>query len=148
MSEDMEDEYWRLTFRFLSVVPECLNQDTVGVFAKNVRDAVYALDAIHGVDPRDNYTNAQIGRTPDGGYVRSLAGRKALRGARFGVPWQTFWTLAGADQTSKLLEIIEIMRSAGVQIFNGTELPDSNLTVSPSGWDWYGTHYAYWMIND
>lgn len=43
------------------VVPERIHQDTVGCFGRTVQDAVYALDAIYGVDPRDNYTSAQMG---------------------------------------------------------------------------------------
>lgn len=35
------------------VIPESEHQDTVGTFARTVRDATYALDAIYGVDPRE-----------------------------------------------------------------------------------------------
>jgi amidase len=38
------------------VVPESEHQDSVGVFGRTVRDAVYALDAIRGVDELNNYT--------------------------------------------------------------------------------------------
>ncbi|WQF85351.1 Putative amidase signature domain-containing protein [Colletotrichum destructivum] len=55
------------------VIPECEHQDTVGTFGRIVRDAVYALYAIYGVDPRDNYTDAQRGKTPlSGGQLIDL----------------------------------------------------------------------------
>ncbi len=55
------------------VIPECTHQDTVGTFGNTVRDAVYALDAIYGVDSRDHYTSAQVGKTPQGGCVSYLS---------------------------------------------------------------------------
>ena len=68
------------------VIPECTHQDTVGTFGKTVRDAVYALDAIYGVDSRDNYTSAQVGKTPQGGYVPYLSTASSLKGAKCGIP--------------------------------------------------------------
>ncbi|KAL9097196.1 MAG: hypothetical protein Q9165_000623 [Trypethelium subeluteriae] len=121
------------------VIPESLNQDTVGTFGKTVRDATYALDAIYGPDPRDNYTLAQIGKTPPGGYIPSLTNRYALQNATFGIPWETFWTLTDPDQQTQLLAIISAIRSAGATIINGTELPSRDLLVDPDGWNWmYG----------
>lgn len=68
------------------VVPESLNQDSVGTFGKTVQDATYALDAIYGADPRDNHTSAQVGHTPNGGYAQFLTDRNALKGRQFGLP--------------------------------------------------------------
>ena len=51
------------------VIPESEHQDTVGVLARSVADAAAVLGTIAGVDPRDNYTWAQVeepGRTFDG----------------------------------------------------------------------------------
>ncbi|KAL3477186.1 amidase signature domain-containing protein [Aspergillus californicus] len=123
------------------VIPESLNQDTVGCFAKTVRDAVYVLDAMYGVDPRDNATFAQVGRTPKGvgGYTQFLADRSALAGATFGLPWESFWALGNADQISQLLELITLLEDAGATIINGTELPHYQTIVPPTGWNWdYG----------
>ena len=126
------------------VVPESLHQDTVGTFGKTVRDATYSLDAIYGVDSRDNYTLAQVGHTPPGGYVQYLTNRFALQNATFGIPWSTFWTLADPEEQSQLLEIISAIRSAGATIINGTELPSRDLLVNPKGWNWdYGTTRGY-----
>ncbi|KAI9664559.1 MAG: hypothetical protein M1821_006005 [Bathelium mastoideum] len=121
------------------VVPESLHQDTVGCFGKTVRDATYALDAIYGPDPRDNYTLAQLGNTPEGGYVQYMSNRFALQNATFGIPWDSFWTLADPEQQFQLLQIISAIRAAGATVINGTELPSRDLLVDPQGWNWmYG----------
>ncbi|KAL8736545.1 MAG: hypothetical protein Q9181_002394 [Wetmoreana brouardii] len=126
------------------VIPESLNQDTVGTFGRTVRDAVYALDAIYGVDPRDNATSTQIGRTPVRGYVPFLTDKSALKGARFGLPWMSFWALLDSEQQSILVSLVKLIREAGATIINGTELPNYQTTVSPNGWNWdYGTTRGY-----
>lgn len=122
------------------VIPESLNQDTVGAFGKTVRDAVYVLDSIYGVDPRDNQTSAQIGKTPANGYTQYLTDKEALKNATFGIPWNSFWVYADTEQQQVLLSIIDLMKEAGATILNNTELPYYKIIVSPDGWNWdYGT---------
>ena len=126
------------------VIPESIHQDTVGTFGRTMADAVYALDAIYGVDSRDNYTIAQIGKTPVGGYAKFLSDKSALRGARLGIPWKSFWALADAEQLSVLLDIVDLLKQAGAEIVNGTELPNYKTIVSPTGWNWdYGASRGY-----
>ena len=126
------------------VIPESIHQDTVGSFGRTMADAVYALDAIYGVDPRDEYTSAQVGKTPDGGYAQFLSKKSALKGAKFGIPWKSFWALADPEQQSILLDIVNLIEGAGATIINGTELPNYKLLVSPDGWNWdYGTTRGY-----
>ena len=126
------------------VVPESVHQDTVGCFGRTVKDAVYALDAIYGVDPRDNYTAAQIGKTPAGGYVQYISDKSALKGARLGLPWASFWALADPEQQTILRSLISLIESAGAIIVNNTELPSYKTIVSPTGWDWdYGRTRGY-----
>ena len=120
-----------------SVVPESIHQDTVGTFARTVRDAVYVLDAIYGVDPRDNYTFAQVGKTPVGGYTQFLSNSTALRGATFGLPWKSFWALASEEQQVSLMGLVELVKRAGATVVNGTELPNYETIVSPDGWNWW-----------
>ncbi|KAF5622172.1 uncharacterized protein FTJAE_11033 [Fusarium tjaetaba] len=120
------------------VIPESEHQDSVGCFAKNVKDATLVLDAIYGVDKRDNYTEAQ--KTPKGGYAKYLTDKKALKGATFGLPWKSFWALADEDMQSQLLELVDLIKSAGATIINGTEITNYETIVSPDGWNWdYGT---------
>ncbi|MCJ1255278.1 hypothetical protein MMC24_003094 [Lignoscripta atroalba] len=129
---------------FTSVVPESIHQDTVGSFARTIRDAVYALDNIYGVDSRDNYTAAQIGKTPVGGFTQFLDNKEALKGAVFGLPWESFWVFADPFQQAQLLELIDLIERAGATIINGTELPNYETIVSPDGWNWdYGTTRGY-----
>ncbi|KAI9720870.1 MAG: hypothetical protein M1812_002709 [Candelaria pacifica] len=122
------------------VIPESEHQDTVGTFGRTVRDATYVLDAIYGVDHLDNYTLAQTGHTPQDGYVASLSTKDALKGATFGLPWQSFWTQADPAQQAQLVELLDLITSAGATIINGTEIPDYETIVSPNGWNWdYGS---------
>ncbi|KAJ5140185.1 hypothetical protein N7448_003593 [Penicillium atrosanguineum] len=110
------------------VIPESLHQDTIGTFGKTVRDAVYTLDAIYGVDSRDNYTLAQKGKTPKGGYTQFLAKKDALKGAVFGLPWNSFWALGDADQIAQLEELLTLIKRLSL----------------PDGWNWdYGTTRGY-----
>jgi amidase len=126
------------------VIPESTHQDTVGCFAKTVRDATYVLDATYGPDSRDNYTSAQIGKAPAGGYARFLTDRHSLTNATFGIPWQSFWIYADKEQQEILLSIIDLIKEAGATIMNGTELPNYQTMVSPDGWNWdYGTTRGY-----
>lgn len=122
------------------VIPESTHQDTVGAFGKTVRDATYAIDAIYGVDSRDNYTFAQIGKTPENGYTQYLTDRFALKNATFGLPWNSFWVYADGEQQRVLLSIIAEIEAAGATIVNNTELKYYDTIVSPDGWNWdYGT---------
>ncbi|KAM0344868.1 hypothetical protein ACHAPU_007000 [Fusarium lateritium] len=122
------------------VIPESEHQDSVGAFARTVKDATLVLDAIYGVDKRDNYTSAQKSQTPKGGFAQYLTDKKALKGATFGLPWKSFWALADEDMQSQLLELIDLIKSAGATIINGTEITNYETIVSPDGWNWdYGT---------
>ncbi|EXJ77458.1 hypothetical protein A1O3_09684 [Capronia epimyces CBS 606.96] len=121
------------------VVPESVHQDTVGAFGRTFKDAIYALEAIVGVDARDNYTLAQQGPA-DGNYTQFLASQDALKGAVFGLPWLSLWnqTSNSADLPA-LLKVVERLKAAGATIINGTEFPHYKDVLSPSGWDWaYG----------
>lgn len=123
-----------------SVVPESSHQDSVGTFGRTVRDATYALDAIYGEDKRDNYTSAQKGKTPAKGYAAALTDKKALKGAVFGLPWKSFWANNDPAQNAQLIKLIDKIKAAGATVINGTELPNYETIVSPTGWNWdYGT---------
>ncbi|KAK1623795.1 amidase [Colletotrichum phormii] len=126
------------------VIPESEHQDSVGTFGRTVRDAVYAFDAIYGIDERDNYTLAQEGKTPEGGYTQFLSKKEILKGATFGLPWNSFWALADDEQRESLEQLLKLLTSAGATIINNTEITDYETIVSPDGWDWdYGTTRGY-----
>ncbi|KAI1322443.1 amidase signature enzyme [Xylariaceae sp. FL0255] len=118
------------------VVPETRPQDTVGVLGRSVRDTALVLDAISGVDQRDEFTKAQEGNTPSRKYAQAVSTRKTLRGARFGIPWDSLWAHNSPEQNNQLLEILELLHARGAEIVNGTELENYEVLVNPSGWDW------------
>jgi amidase len=118
------------------VIPESEHQDSVGTFGRTVRDAVYALDAIYGEDKNDNYTLAQKCHTPKNGYAPFLADKGALKGAKFGLPWMSFWRHAPEEQLETLVDIIHMIEDAGAEIINGTEITDYETIVSENGWNW------------
>ncbi|KAI7975475.1 hypothetical protein EIK77_003422 [Talaromyces pinophilus] len=112
--------------------------------ANMLRDATYVLDAIYGIDQRDNYTLAQKGKTPNGGYSQFLTDKLALKGAVFGLPWLSFWQYNDPAQNAQLMELLDLIRSAGATIINGTELPYYKDIVDPQGWNWdYGSQRGY-----
>lgn len=118
------------------VIPESHNQDTVGAFGRTFRDAVHVLNAIHGYDPRDKYTRAQIGKTPRD-YTKFLRTKSSIKGVRFGIPWDRVWnTPTTLNQLPKLFEALEKIKHAGGIIVNNTNLKHPDETVSAFGWDW------------
>lgn len=118
------------------VIPESEHQDSTGPMARSVRDATYVLQAMYGVDERDNYTLAQIGNTPDdGNYVKYLSDRSALKGARFGLPWAKLWSLANEAQVATLLETIKEIEAAGATVYNNTDFGNLDV-ISSDGWNW------------
>ncbi|TKX19077.1 hypothetical protein C1H76_8743 [Elsinoe australis] len=122
------------------VIPESEHQDSVGILSRTMRDAVYVLDAIHGVDQRDNYTLAQTNRTPSDSYSSYIRNSTVLANATFGIPWSTFWNYTPAAELPTFFAIIDLLRSAGATIINGTEMPNAERIISPSGWNWdYGS---------
>ncbi|KAF1954861.1 glutamyl-tRNA amidotransferase subunit A [Byssothecium circinans] len=126
------------------VIPDSLHQDTIGTFGRTLRDAAYAFNAIYGVDARDNYTLAQVGKTPAGGYMQYLTNKSALRNATFGLPWNSFWVHANEAQQATLLSLISLISSAGGTIINNTEIPTYRTMVAPGGWDWdYGSKRGF-----
>lgn len=131
-------------YKNVRVIPESEHQDTVGCFGRTVQDAVYVLDAMYGPDPLDNYTSAQVGNTPRGGYSQFITDKTALKNAVFGLPWMSFWQYAEEDQIQVLTSIIDLIRSLGATVINGTEILDYETIVSPDGWNWdYGTTRGY-----
>lgn len=89
-----------------------------------------------------DYTLVQ--KAPDGGFTQFLTNKNALKGAKFGLPWLSFWQLATPNQQEQLLELIKLIESAGAEIINGTELPMWETIVSPDGWNWdYGSSRGF-----
>ncbi|KAL2889099.1 putative amidase [Ceratocystis lukuohia] len=125
---------------FLSVIPESEHQDSVGTFGRTVKDAIYAFDAIWGIDERDEYTKEQAELVPKNGYIPFISDKTALEGATFGLPWDSFWKHASDEQLDVLLKLIKLIEDAGATVINGTEILGGDEFISQDGWDWdYGT---------
>ncbi|KAF8857374.1 amidase signature enzyme [Acephala macrosclerotiorum] len=123
-------------------IPDSHNLDTIGCFARTVRDATYCLDAIYDPDPRDNYTLVQ--QSPIGGYAPFLTTSPSLKSAKFGIPWLSFWQYASPFQQLHLSNLLTVLSSHGAIILNNTELPTRHQIISPYGWDWdYGSARGY-----
>ncbi|GAP82415.2 putative amidase [Rosellinia necatrix] len=118
------------------VIPETRHMDTVGVFGRTVKDAALALDGIYGVDPRDSFTTRQQGKTPEQGFAQFVASKDALRGARFGIPWDSFWALNSPEQNIEIIKILGFLTSEGATVVNGTEIGGKETLINPTGWDW------------
>ncbi|SCW00929.1 LAFE_0D01266g1_1 [Lachancea fermentati] len=118
------------------VIPESEHQDSTGPMARTVRDAVYAFQYMWGIDDRDVYTYNQTGKTPeDNDYLKYLTDKQALKGAKFGLPWEKLWSLTNSAQLPRLLEVIEMIEAAGATVYNNTNFANLDV-ISSQGWDW------------
>jgi amidase len=108
-----------LTSRYL-VIPLSEHQDTVGPMARTVKDAAHLLQAIAGIDSRDNYTSMipNKGKLPN--YVATCRS-SALEGARIGVPRNVISTLA---RVATVFELAEFNRAISVLKLGGTIIVD------------------------
>ncbi|ODV84779.1 hypothetical protein CANARDRAFT_200305 [[Candida] arabinofermentans NRRL YB-2248] len=122
------------------VIPESHNQDTTGPHARTVRDATYILQYMYGVDENDDKTAEQIGKVPeDGDYVKFVSDKSALKGAKFGLPWDRIWSQAKEDEIERLYEVLDMLTEAGAELINNTDWKNPAASISVDGWDWaYG----------
>jgi amidase len=124
------------------VIPITADQDTAGPMARSVADVATLLGVLEGrVDPNDPATSA-CARVRRNDYTRFLK-RKALKGARIGIPRAYFYepaTTAGngqsrgglSDEQKKLMdEAIAILKKQGAIIIDPADLP-SVLSSDPA----------------
>ncbi|KAJ7634316.1 amidase signature domain-containing protein [Mycena rosella] len=120
------------------VVPGSLSQDTVGPHARTFRDAAYVLDAISGVDARDNATFAALvsGAARHANFSTAVAGADALRGAKFGIPWDVLWSSSagGVTHRAAFLAVLQKLEAAGATLYNNTNIPRIRELQDPYGW--------------
>lgn len=109
------------------VIPIAHSQDTVGPFARTVRDAAIALGAFTGIDPRDPAT-AEGAPHAFADYTPFLDG-EGLRGARIGVPRHHF---TGYDERvdALLTEAIAVFEQAGATIVDPADVPSIDATLA------------------
>lgn len=131
------------------VIPGSHNRDSVGAFARNVKDAAVLLDAMYGVDENDSWSILQTGKTPAGGYAQSATNSSALKGAVFGIPYPIWWsTIAGIrapGNEAKFLRRLHQLEEAGVTIINmTTPLPYASEIQNAYGWG-DAVDTPYWL---
>jgi amidase len=120
------------------VIPGSLSQDTVGPHARTFRDAAYILDAISGVDFRDNATFGALaaGASLHANFSDSVAGARTLQGAKFGIPWDVLWSSTAGAVTHReaFLAVMRKLEDAGAVLYNNTDIPRIRELQDPYGW--------------
>jgi amidase len=101
------------------IIPIAHSQDTAGPMTRTVSDAVLILNAITGIDPRDEATNASRGRSvPD--YTKFLD-KDGLRGMRLGVARKHF---GFNEHVDKLMEtLLGEMKKLGAVLVDPADIP-------------------------
>ncbi|KAI4344882.1 hypothetical protein L6164_012066 [Bauhinia variegata] len=86
--------------RRAGVIPISPRQDTVGPICRTVSDAAFVLEAIAGIDARDNATIEASQYLPKGGYAQFLK-IDGLRGKRLGIVGAAVERFVGNDTFQK-----------------------------------------------
>lgn len=117
------------------VIPISETQDSVGPFGRTVADCARALDIIAGPDSDDKFSIAPDRRDVESFYD-CLTDRKALQGAKFGLPMRRFWRVAPEPQRKVVEHVLRLIRDAGAEILE-VELPCAEERLREDGeWDW------------
>jgi amidase len=113
------------------IIPIAHSQDTAGPMARTVRDAALILNALTGVDPRDEATNESRGHMV-ADYTKFLD-QDGLRGMRLGVARKFF---GFSDRVDKLMnDLLAEMKTLGAVLVDPADIPtqgkfdDSELEV-------------------
>ena len=100
------------------VIPIAHSQDTIGPFARSVRDAAMVLTAIAGPDPRDLATSG----APAGIDYAAPLDSGDLRGLRIGLPRHHYFGYsAEADRIAD--GAIQALRDLGADVVDSADLP-------------------------
>jgi amidase len=101
------------------IIPIAHSQDTAGPMTRTVRDAALLLNAIVGVDPRDEATNSGRGHSV-ADYTQFLD-KDGLRGMRLGVARKFF---GFNERVDKLMgDLLAEMKKLGAVVVDPAEIP-------------------------
>ena len=100
------------------IIPISHSQDTAGPMTRTVTDAAILLNAITGVDPRDESTNAGRGRSAD--YTKFLD-KDGLRGMRLGIARKHFGFSERVDKVMN--DSLEAMKKLGAVLVDPSDIP-------------------------
>ena len=120
------------------VIPISNSMDTIGSFGRTVTDAVHGLNAIAGVDKRDDMTCSSL-RLLRHDYTEYLTTKASLKGAKFGLPNKRCWELVADDVKETAQKVLEAIQEAGASVVE-VDFPCAEDRIPADGkWDWtYG----------
>jgi amidase len=101
------------------IIPIAHSQDTAGPMARTVTDAALLLSAMTGIDPRDEATNANRGKSV-ANYTQFLD-KDGLRGMRLGVARKHF---GFSERVDKLMnDLLAEMNKLGAVLVDPADIP-------------------------
>ncbi|CAN1247761.1 Probable amidase At4g34880 [Linum perenne] len=115
------------------VIPVSPLMDTIGPICRTVSDAVYVLDAIVGVDPRDYEATKEAAEfIPPGGYKQFLK-KDGLRGKRLGIVRFPFLNSYVNDSTvlTTFDSHLQSFRQGGATVVDDLEINNVDLILHP-----------------
>ncbi|KAG8644023.1 probable amidase At4g34880 isoform X2 [Manihot esculenta] len=115
------------------VIPISPRQDTVGPMCRTVRDAVYILDAIVGVDYDDNATKAAAQFIPPNHYKQFL-NPNGLKGKRLGIvrkPFFEFYNDNGSVVSQAFERHLNTLRQKGAILVDHLEISNISVILNP-----------------
>ena len=120
------------------VIPISNSMDTIGSFGRTVSDAVHGLNAIVGVDEKDDMTCSSL-RLQRHDYTECLTTKASLKGAKFGLPNKRCWEFVADDVKETAHKVLGAIQEAGARIIE-VDFPCAEDRIPANGkWDWtYG----------
>ena len=100
------------------IIPIAHSQDTAGPMTRTVSDAAIVLNAITGIDPRDESTNDGRGKSAD--YTKFLD-RDGLKGMRLGIARKHFGFNERVDKVMN--DALEAMKKLGAVLVDPSDIP-------------------------
>lgn len=100
------------------IIPIAHSQDTAGPMTRTVTDAAILLNAITGIDPRDESTNAGRGKSAD--YTKFLD-KDGLKGMRLGIARKHFGFNERVDKVMN--DLLAEMKKLGAVLVDPSDIP-------------------------
>ena len=118
------------------VIPLSRHMDSVGLFARTVRDAMHGLNVIAKHDPHDRPVDLPKPEREDN-YGVFLASKETLRGAKFGLPGRRCWDLIPVAQRYMTRTLVSLLQEEGARIYeiNFDSLANDRIALDGK-WNW------------
>ncbi|KAK3028467.1 hypothetical protein RJ639_040036 [Escallonia herrerae] len=114
------------------VIPMTPRWDTIGPICRTVADAVYVLDVIAGIDPRDGATSEAARYIPVGGYKQFLR-EDGLNGKRLGIVRSPFLDkLNGSPEVAAFEHHINTLRQRGANVVDDLKITHVDTILDPN----------------